>query len=362
MFWDQRGHGRSQAGPAGSATIDQLGSDLARVIEAVAPQGPLILVGHSMGGMTVMSLAAHHPELFAERVLGVGFISTSAGGTSDVDLGMSRLGRLMIRMAPSTVKVLTHTPRLVEHGRRIGSDLEAVLVRRYSYASPVSSALVAFTADMIAATRLEVISDFMTTFTSHDKREALAAVNGRELLVIVGDSDLLTPADQSADIVARLPGAELVVLHRGGHLLMLEHPTLVNDHLVSLFERAIRAHAEAPSRRSLRKGDRRRGRGRVTHTVTPLRSPSATQGRPRVSGPRWVSVTSAHPVGHDLSCHRVLPQRHPRMPREVRVTGAHRAEATGRLQHAHSPSQPRRAHRRRHAHPRRPAGPAAACR
>ncbi len=269
VFWDQRGHGRSQAGEAGSATIDQLGSDLARVLQAVAPQGPLLLVGHSMGGMTVMSLAAHHPELFAERVIGVGLVSTTAGGISDVDLGMSRLGRIMVRMAPPAVKMLTRTPRLIEQGRRIGSDLEAVLVRRYSYASPVSPALVAFTADMIASTRLEVISDFLPTFSVHDKREALAAMDGRELLVIVGDSDLLTPADQSADIVALLPDAEHVVLRDGGHLLMLEHPGLVNEHLVGLFERAVRHHPEQMS--GSRKDVRHRGLGRVTQTVTPLR-------------------------------------------------------------------------------------------
>lgn len=271
VFWDQRGHGRSQAGPPGSATIDQIGSDLAHVVEAVAPEGPLILVGHSMGGMTVMSLAAHRPALVAGRVLGVALISTSAGGIDDVDLGLSRLGRVVLRVAPPAVKALTRTPRLVEQGRRIGSDLEAVLVRRFSYASPVSPALVAFTADMIASTRLDVISDFLPTFSVHDKREALAAINGRELLVIVGDSDLLTPADHSDDIVARLPGAEHVVVGNGGHMLMLEHPEVVNEHLMALFQRAVRAHAGAAARPGAGgPGGAPRGLGRVTQTIIPV--------------------------------------------------------------------------------------------
>ena len=38
-----------------------------------------MLVGHSMGGMTIMALAEQRPELFAERVAGVALISTSAG-------------------------------------------------------------------------------------------------------------------------------------------------------------------------------------------------------------------------------------------------------------------------------------------
>jgi pimeloyl-ACP methyl ester carboxylesterase len=261
VFWDQRGHGRSGVGPPGSATIDQIGDDLHAVLEAVAPEGPLVLIGHSMGGMTVMSLAESCPELFRNRVLGTAFVSTSAGGLADVTFGLPRLGRVVQRMAPSAMKALTRASLWVERGRRIGSDLETVVVRRYSYASAVPDDLVRFTADMIASTQLEVISDFLPTFSEHDKREALAGIDGVEVLIIVGDSDLLTPAEHSEEIVRRLPGAEFVVVRRGGHLLMLEHPEVVTGHLVELVERASRAANSGQGPR----------RGRFRRTVTPLR-------------------------------------------------------------------------------------------
>ena len=73
VFFDQRGHGRSSLPVESPANIDQLGLDLSAVLEATAPTGPVILVGHSMGGMTIMSLAAHHPELFGPRVRGAGY-------------------------------------------------------------------------------------------------------------------------------------------------------------------------------------------------------------------------------------------------------------------------------------------------
>jgi pimeloyl-ACP methyl ester carboxylesterase len=257
VFWDQRGHGRSGEGPDGSATIDQLGSDLRAVLRAVAPDGPLVLIGHSMGGMTVMSLAEREPELFRDRVLGVALVSTSAGGLADVDFGIPGLGSLVRTVGPPTLRVLTRTPKLVAQGRKLGSDLETFLVGRYSYASPVPPSLVRFTAEMIAATRLNVISDFLPAFSEHDKREALAALDGIEMLVIVGDSDLLTPADHSEEIVHRLPAAEHVVVRRAGHLLMLEHPDVLTGHLVELVERAMRAVPQRP--------------GRVRRTVTPLR-------------------------------------------------------------------------------------------
>jgi pimeloyl-ACP methyl ester carboxylesterase len=272
VLWDQRGHGRSGTGAPGSATIDQVGRDLSAVIDAVAPEGPLVLIGHSMGGMTIMALADRRPDMFAERVLGVAFVSSSAGGLAEVDFGVARIGRLVQRLAPGALRTLNRTPQLVQRARRLGSDLEAVLVRRWSYASEVSPALVAFTAHMIAATRLEVIADYLPTFSEHDKRTALAALDGIEVLVIVGDHDLLTPAAHSDAIVEQVPGAEHVVVRHAGHLLLLEHPEIVNEHLLGLIERAARSWP----RDGVRPGLRARFPA-IRRTVTSLRR--AGQGR-----------------------------------------------------------------------------------
>ena len=288
VLWDQRGHGRSGTGDAGSATIDQVGRDLSAVIDAVAPDGPLVLVGHSMGGMTIMALADRCPELFAERVLGVAFVSTSAGGLSEVDLGVAGMGRLVQRAAPGALRVLNRTPRLVARARALGSDLETVLVRRYSYASDVSPALVRFTARMIAATRLEVVADYLPTFSVHDKRAALAALDGIEVLVIVGDHDLLTPAEHSDTIVDALPGAEHVVVRDAGHLMLLEHPDVVTEHVLGLIERALRSHVGRPGGSGGPGGTGGpaggRGRSAVRRTVTSLRRRARAGGRGRGRG------------------------------------------------------------------------------
>ncbi|WP_328993388.1 alpha/beta hydrolase [Kribbella sp. NBC_01245] len=55
---DLAGHGEAPA--ASGLTIDQLADDLA---ELVADGGPVVAVGHSMGGQVVVSLAARYPEL-----------------------------------------------------------------------------------------------------------------------------------------------------------------------------------------------------------------------------------------------------------------------------------------------------------
>src|SRR5687768_18540808 len=80
VLWDQRGHGRSGWTKLTSATIDRTGRDLGQVLDAVVPRGPVVLAGHSMGGMSVMALARQRPELFGTRVVGVFLLATSAGG------------------------------------------------------------------------------------------------------------------------------------------------------------------------------------------------------------------------------------------------------------------------------------------
>jgi len=261
VLWDHRGHGRSTPGPAGMESFGRIAEDLARVIGAAAPAGPLVLLGHSMGGMTIMALARLRPELFAERVIGVGLISTSAGQLGRADLGVPGFGQLVMKVAPVAVRALARSPRLVAGSRRLGSDLEGVLVRRYSFGSKVSPELVTFAAQMIASTSVPVLSQFFPALSAHDEREALSVLDGIETLVMVGDADLLTPPEQSEEIMRRLPGAEHVIVHDGGHLLMLEHPEVVTQHVVELVQRSLRANAGRP----LPPG------GRVRRSLTPLR-------------------------------------------------------------------------------------------
>src|SRR3954447_22202413 len=80
VLWDHRGHGRSAWGDRRTATIDRTARDLAEVLDATTPSGPVVLAGHSLGGMTVLALARQRPELFGPRVVGVFLLATSAGG------------------------------------------------------------------------------------------------------------------------------------------------------------------------------------------------------------------------------------------------------------------------------------------
>jgi pimeloyl-ACP methyl ester carboxylesterase len=262
VVWDQRGHGRSSTGTKESANIDQLGRDLARVIAEAAPEGPLVLVGHSMGGMTMMSLAVDHHALIRERVIAAAFIATSPGNLDEVSWGLgTTLGKVLHRYGPLAVAQLATRQALVTSVLRAGRDVEDFFVDRYSFASPVPLSIVRLTADMIFGTRMEVMAQFMVTFDSHDKREALEQFNGVETLVLNGKQDLLTPPTHSEEIVRLIPGAEHVIVNDAGHIIMLEHPDTVSQQLLSLVERGLRARSDE---------ERRAGRTGVRRTVTDL--------------------------------------------------------------------------------------------
>lgn len=242
VFWDQRSHGRSGRARADGVDVDVLGRDLAAVLGSTAGDGPVVLVGHSMGGMTVMALAAHRPDLFGPVVRGTALLATTSGGLPGVSLGLpAPLARLLHRVGPAAAAVLARRPDLVEKGRETGSDLSLLLTDLYSFGSEVTPATTRFVADMIAATPIDVLADFLPGLEAHDKRTALAALQRTEALVVVGDKDLLTPPDHSHEIVRHLPGAELVLLPDTGHMLTLERHDEVTGHLRDLGRRVRRS-------------------------------------------------------------------------------------------------------------------------
>lgn len=248
VFYDQRSHGRSGRADFDTHHVDQLGTDLGDVIDAVAPEGPLMIVGHSMGGMTVMALADQRPELFGDRVFGVALISTTAGGLEGVEFGLPvGLGRVFHRLAPPIAAALATRGSIVDRLRWSDTDLGMMLIRLYSFGTTASEEAARFVGRMVSSTPIDVIAEFLPALQEHDKRSVLPVFERVELLVIVGDRDRLTPREQSEEIVAAVPGAEFIVIHDSGHMVNLEKPEQVDDALLELLNRVRRDIAHDPA-------------------------------------------------------------------------------------------------------------------
>ncbi|MGC4995759.1 MULTISPECIES: alpha/beta fold hydrolase [unclassified Streptomyces] len=245
VHWDQRSHGESGRGVAQTrdglpVTIDQLGRDLRAVLDAAVPEGPVVLVGHSMGGMTVMALAAQYPEYIRDRVVATAFVGTSSGRLGEVNFGLPLAGvNAVRRVLPGVLKALGQQAELVEKGRRATAELFAGVIKRYSFAGrDIDPAVARFAERMIESTPIDVVAEFYPAFTDHDKTEALACFQDLPVLVLAGVRDLVTPSEHSEAIADLLPDAELVLVPDAGHLVMLEHPEVVTDRLADLLTRA----------------------------------------------------------------------------------------------------------------------------
>jgi pimeloyl-ACP methyl ester carboxylesterase len=239
IFYDQRSHGASGRSTREHSTIDQLGQDLYAVLQAVAPSGPVVLVGHSMGGMTILALADSYAELFGERVVGVCLVSTAAGAFAETIFGIPGVvGRVLRPVAPGAIRAANKRAQLLEQGRRAGSDIAFMLTRRLSYGGDPPPSLVAFMERMVAGTSVEVMTEFFDTFLGHDKLEALSVLKGVETMILCGDRDMLTPVKNSHEMAEALPEAELVVVPGAGHMVMLERPAVVTGACRRLFERS----------------------------------------------------------------------------------------------------------------------------
>ncbi|GGK77577.1 hypothetical protein Sme01_43530 [Sphaerisporangium melleum] len=239
VFWDQRCHGRSARTSADDCTIDRLGDDAAEVIKALVP-GPCVLVGHSMGGMTVMALADSHPELFGDKVRGVALISTSAGRLAEITLGLpSLVSKLVHWAAPPAVSVLGRRAALIDRGRQAGNDVSFLALRYLAFGDPakVSPTVVDFAESMIRSTPTDVIADFYPALMSHDKLAALDVVGKVPVEVIVGEKDWLTPPEHSKAITATVASARLTEVPDTSHLVLLEKPVIINQVIDDLLAR-----------------------------------------------------------------------------------------------------------------------------
>ena len=223
VTYDQRGHGGSSP-LRGETSVRVLGDDLAAVLDVVAPHGPVILGGHSMGGMTAMAYAGLHPDDFRSRVVGVVLVSTSAD-----DL-QNRLGAVEAR----AMAVAARLPRLPA-GRFVTLKGQ----RRLLFGIDPDPAHEQLTRDMVAGTSLPTMGRFFDALGEHDESEALGALDGIPTIVLVGDHDKLTPPRHSHRLAELVPHAELRELPGRGHMLVYEATDEVLDALRSVLDAAV---------------------------------------------------------------------------------------------------------------------------
>ena len=230
--FDQRGHGDSERGDPSVLTLTLLGDDLAAVIEELTGAAPVVLAGHSMGGMATMALARRRPDLIGERVQAVALVSTSAGGLREVGLLLPRPLRPVAARAIAPVMAHVHG-RTRDKTRGVLIRIADLLTRRSTFGRAADRTAVAAARQLIAATHPEVILGCSRAMAEHDEVSSLVALRAVPVAVLVGSRDVLTPTDH-ARLIAEESHGRLVVCPDAGHMLPVEAADVVLDTLLEL--------------------------------------------------------------------------------------------------------------------------------
>ncbi|WP_372495203.1 alpha/beta fold hydrolase [Micromonospora phytophila] len=238
VAYDQPGHGRSGRLETGEYDLAALGHTLRRVIDRTAPEGPLVLIGHSMGGMTIMAFAELFPELFGDRVVGTVLMATSGGLLAETKLvAPALLGRVGAPVLYMVGNVTRYGGPVIDRARKSTTNVAWLLTRKYGFGTrKPSPALVSYVEKMNSRTSADTVTRYLRTLATHSRFPALAALADTPVLVVVGDKDMITPVTHSEEIVRRLPHAEFIKIHDSGHVVMLEHADDVNEALIRFLE------------------------------------------------------------------------------------------------------------------------------
>ncbi|XTR52631.1 alpha/beta fold hydrolase [Pseudarthrobacter sp. So.54] len=197
----------------GPATLTKLADALPAFLDAVGVQGPLPVMGNSLGGAVAMKLAARHPGRVSALVL-----ANSAGFGKEVALvlrliAVRPLAAVLMRPGASasrrTVQSIFYTKELVTEAR---VDQALALSLRAAHRQTVVD--IAHDLGTISGIRAEWRTELM---------EALAALDV-PTLVVWGDHDHVLPFGHLAAATAALPGAESHVFPRTGHMPQIERP------------------------------------------------------------------------------------------------------------------------------------------
>jgi pimeloyl-ACP methyl ester carboxylesterase len=190
---DLPGHGRSTG--EGCGTIGGYAAVVTAFLRTL-DIGPVIIVGHSMGGAIAMTLA-----LDSDCVTRIVLIGTGA----------------RLRVAPAILE-----------GIHSNFEQSVELIARFAWSQGAHPTLIELGKQALLDTGPDVLLGDLTACDRFDVMERLGEIRV-PTLVISSSADQLTPVKYGRFLAEHIPGARLAVIENAGHMMMLEQPNQVTE-------------------------------------------------------------------------------------------------------------------------------------
>ncbi|GAB2621547.1 alpha/beta hydrolase [Streptomyces capparidis] len=240
VVYDQRGHGRSDTPRREGFSTDALADDLEAVVRRHVPEGErAVLVGHSMGTMTIMAAAGR--EAVRERTAAVLLCSTGAADlVGDVQVVPLRSPRLRYRVH----RALLTSPLPLGPSTRASRWL-----LRYGTMTPAATPeQVEFCSRIVHACAGRSRAAWGRVLHRLDLRAELALLDA-PTIVLYGAEDRLIPPALSRAVAEALPElVDVVELSGSGHMTPVERPEEVAGAVLRLVDGYLPASAAAAGR------------------------------------------------------------------------------------------------------------------
>jgi pimeloyl-ACP methyl ester carboxylesterase len=253
VAWDLPGLGRSTQPRDGRYSVQRLAEDLRAVIAAYADGRPVVLVGHSIGGMTMFTLCRTHPGLLGREVQGLVFVDTSHVWPLRTVIA-SDLQRLLRWPVLEPLLLLTRVLWPLVWLMNVNSYLNgsAHLVNRFTSFGPgVTRGQLDFSARYTAKGKPSVVAKGLQAVLRWDESGAPPRLRV-PLMAITGTLDRVTKPAALRDVSRTAPDADLVEIARAGHLGLLQDGQAYARAIEEAIERAVGRSSEPSAARRTR--------------------------------------------------------------------------------------------------------------
>ena len=222
LAWDLRGLGNSSEPAYPDYALERMAGDLDAVVETAGP-GPVVLVGHSIGGMIIQTYCRLFPERLGSKVVGLALVNTTHTNPARTTL-FGEAARLL--EGPLWVPLLHLTIWLsplvwVMNWLSYQNGLAHLFAMATGFGGHESRGQLDLAARFTPSASPAVLARGVLAMLGFEETATLPTIPV-PTLVVTGDVDRVTVPEASRTISRTVPDAELVELPAAGHMAPFE--------------------------------------------------------------------------------------------------------------------------------------------